>query len=103
MEPCNDCKDMAPGLHIGIFPVYPEDHTGPKPQVVEMPCDICDGTGEVPDGQKERLERGAAHKRKRFDLDMNLRVFCKEYGLDPVLVSQYERGKLVEFHSPIGG
>lgn len=60
---------------------------------VHLTCDICDGTGRVPPGQQDRLERGMEHRAERLHRGMSLRVYCERHSLDPVAVSQYERGK----------
>lgn len=91
MEFCRHCQDMFPGKRN---PSPGKVYGMPIPgRYVELDCQICDGTGEVPDGQAARIERGEQHRKRRLDDNLSLRIFCKKYDLDPVLVSQYEFGK----------
>lgn len=63
---------------------------------IELPCDVCDGTGQVDEFYPLRVEQGEIFRKNRMGADLSLREFCKKYGMNTVRISQFERGKKLD-------
>lgn len=59
---------------------------------IEMECPRCKGTAEVPDIQAEWIEIGKEIKRLRLENNLGLRAGAVELGIQPSILSEYERG-----------
>ncbi len=55
-------------------------------------CDICGGTGELPEGMEYNPIEGALMRSERIVTDMTLRQYCLKHGLDAAERSKQERG-----------
>lgn len=57
-----------------------------------IPCPICVGTGEFPEGTEYDPERGAALKSLRREAGLTLREWCKINHADAADRAHQERG-----------
>lgn len=55
-------------------------------------CDICGGTGELPEGMEYDRAAGALLRAVRLIESLTLRQYCLEYGIDAAERSKNERG-----------
>ncbi len=56
-------------------------------------CDICHGTGELPEGMEYNPARGSRMKADRRNVHkLTIRTYCLEYGIDAAERSAQERG-----------
>ena len=73
------------------------------PQVLEMPCFVCDGVGRISLSQVERMERGESFRRYRVDvLQLGLRSAADKWNMKASELSQIEQGKLSTYWTPPG-
>ena len=79
MKTCPNCKE-------GFIPAFSKI----------MPltnCDICGGTGELPEGMVYDPGRGHKMQADRLKIHkLTLRTYCLEYNLDAAERSKEERG-----------
>jgi hypothetical protein len=63
---------------------------------VPLPCDRCDGAGEVPDEMADWIRVGIAMRDRRVNGTpyRSLHEEAKRRGLDTVTLSRMERGKI---------
>ena len=89
---CPDCKD---GKILGLFPVWgenvPEEDRKP---FVEITCPRCNGTTEVPDEMTEWIDQGRILRERRLAKRITLRKACQKLGVDVVILSDMECGKI---------
>lgn len=87
---CVDCDGT--GELTGVFPVYAEGHSGPP--VVEIGCDRCEGSGQMPAEMLLWIRRGERIAQYREDeLKMGPREAAEFWGLRPSELMNMESGK----------
>jgi len=59
---------------------------------VSIPCNICLGSGELPENIRYDPGRGQELKQARMAGDLTLREYCKEFGLNAVEMAEQEGG-----------
>ena len=59
---------------------------------IELPCPLCDSTGNVTPEVLARVERAVHLRRVRVDAGMSLRELARAAKLSPVELSEIERG-----------
>lgn len=88
---CPDCK--GDGKILGVFPIYHSAvHQSKRKPMVEMVCGRCGGKGQMPDFMAGWLDRGQAMKSVRVAEGRTLRQEAERLGIDPIQLSQMERG-----------
>lgn len=87
---CPSCH--GDGYITGLFPVYAEDCASERKPSVELTCDRCQGTGNIPDEMLEWIERGRKLREDRKSRGMTLRKEAEERGMLPSELSRIERG-----------
>jgi len=91
MPKCPTCEGL--GKIIGLFPVpaYTKK-LKKKTKCVEFKCDRCKGSGKISkEGQKWIID-GNTLKDRRIDKLMTLRNAVRFLKMDPIKLSQMERG-----------
>ena len=78
MKTCPNCKEGYIQAFSKISPV--------------ITCDICGGTGELPEGVEFDRDKGCKIFYMRFDEALSLKNYCLKYDLDAVERSREERG-----------
>src|SRR6267143_6400047 len=68
---------------------------------IELPCDMCDGTGVAPAWQADAVREGAGLKARRRAADRSLREEALRLGISPVALSDAERGKIPSADWPV--
>lgn len=80
---CPNCPD---GYNPPLFSIMPGQ------TYKDFPCQICGGSGELPEDIEYDLHRGRVLRARRLFTQMTLRNFCIAQGIDPVERSRNERG-----------
>ena len=79
---CPNCK--------GRGEMYGYGCPGFKP--IAIKCDICKGSGQLPDTVEYDPERGNGQKRRRIEENITLRELARRMGIPTSQLSQQERG-----------
>lgn len=79
---CPDCKGTGKLVGIGC----------PGFKVVELPCMMCDCTGQVTEEQAQWIAAGRKMHELRVSRGMSLREAAKRRGILPSILSDMERG-----------
>lgn len=91
---CPQCN--GEGLIFGMFPKYADDFKGERKPYIELPCSICNATGEY-NGAYDK-ERGEKLRYKRLHIiGMALREFCIKMDLRNEIsdIGKLERGFMI--------
>lgn len=73
------------------------------PQVLEMPCFVCDGVGKISTFQVDRMRLGESFRHYRVDvLGLGLREAANKWGMKASELSYIEQGKTATDWTPPG-
>lgn len=90
---CPSCKNGIRGVPLIVHPTWiMTDEELQKAWDFISKCDRCNGTGEVSEESAEWIERGKQMKQARLSMRIGMRQSAEVYGIDPLIVSQMERG-----------
>ncbi len=96
---CPSCAGHKTVTATGIR--YAPGFSGP--QVVEMPCFVCDGVGRISTFQVARMKLGESFRHHRvFVLGLGLRKAANKWGMKAFELSGIEQGKTVTDWTPPG-
>lgn len=79
------CPNCCDGRIFAAFPHNVKSAAG-------IECDVCKGTGVLPDDIVYDPVRGGQIKKMRFDKQMTLRMWCIHQHIDACEQSRMERG-----------
>jgi RecJ-like exonuclease len=82
---CTSCDGF--GKHFGR-PVLIKG----KVTVIELTCQLCEGTGKIPDEKIEWVIQGQQLRKYRLQQDISLRSAAKMLNIDASNLSKMERG-----------
>ena len=83
---CTSCDGF--GKHYSR-PIYRKGEV----KIIELPCELCKGTGKIKDKQIEWILQGTKLKTYRlWDKGLTLREAAKALNIDPSNLSKMERG-----------
>jgi hypothetical protein len=89
---CPSC--FGTGQILGMFPVYAESVPQEKRKpFIKLKCDLCNGTGLMDEGYPLRKQKGEQSRRLRMNNNYGLRDVSKRFGVNPSIISSFERGK----------
>jgi len=89
---CPSCDGS--GQIFGMFPVYAESVPPEKKKpFIKLKCDLCNGTGLMDEGYPLRKQKGEQSRRLRMNNNYGLRDVSKRFGVNPSIISSFERGK----------
>ncbi len=89
---CVECGGK--GVLIGMFPRYAPGYQGPRKPYVELTCNRCNGSGQMPAIHVEWMKTGDEMKRERLSRHMGLRAEAERRGISPSVLSKMENGIL---------
>ena len=75
----------------GLFPRY-SNHNVIKKNVVELKCYLCNGSGKVESFDPEWINQGKILKKRRIQSRITLRNASKILNIDPIELSNMEKG-----------
>ena len=88
---CHSCKGR--GKIIGIFPSYAEYfEEKDRKKVVEIPCQDCDATGQLPEKSKTWRILGEKLYDARISKRLTLNKASQFLGMDCIILGKMERG-----------
>ena len=82
---CPDCKGEGKMFGFGC----------PGFRPMELPCNTCEGTGQVDAAYVARKAEGEHHRQARVERRETLRQCSIRLGVDPSKLSHYEHGRTV--------